>query len=486
MSISGTLSNALSGLTAASRSADVSASNIANAMTEGYGVREIVLAPRAIGDDGGVQVVGVRRQVNLVLLSDRRGAEATLAESETLKNFFNRMQIDIGLPGESGSLNDRLVQLESSLTEATLAPESEPLLLRVVGDLADLASHLNNLGNSVQAERMRADSEISNSVDTLNANLQQIEDLTDSIKKHTVLGHDVSSMLDYRQNLVDGVNEIIPVTELDRGQGDIALMATGGTLLFDGRAVELEFNTSTQVTPQMTLENGTLSGLKINGNDVAMSRDPSPIDGGSLDALFHIRDVDAVQLQGQLDGYARDLIERLEDPSIDSTRTGSVPGLLTDNGEILDPLEEVGLSQRISVNELVDPDQGGSIWRIRDGLGTSSPIPGGEGNSGLINRISEALAAYETPTSSAYSDSMRTSSSLASDLVSFVGGALETAKERQVFAQAQFDTLRELELSDGVDTDAEMQRLLLIEQAYAANAHVIQVADEMLDWLMRI
>ena len=39
MSISASLSSALSGLTAASRRAEVVASNVANAMTEGYGRR---------------------------------------------------------------------------------------------------------------------------------------------------------------------------------------------------------------------------------------------------------------------------------------------------------------------------------------------------------------------------------------------------------------------------------------------------------------
>ena len=39
---------------------------------------------------------------------------------------------------------------------------------------------------------------------------------------------------------------------------------------------------------------------------------------------------------------------------------------------------------------------------------------------------------------------------------------------------------------DGVDTDAEMQKLLLIEQAYAANARVIATVQAMIDTLMRI
>jgi len=54
------------------------------------------------------------------------------------------------------------------------------------------------------------------------------------------------------------------------------------------------------------------------------------------------------------------------------------------------------------------------------------------------------------------------------------------------FADAALATLRKAELERGVDTDAEMERLLLIEQAYAANARVVQAAEDMLDQLLRI
>ena len=62
MSISSTLSSALSGLTASSRAADVVSSNIANAMTEGYSVRRLDLAARQLGNDGsGVRIVCITR-----------------------------------------------------------------------------------------------------------------------------------------------------------------------------------------------------------------------------------------------------------------------------------------------------------------------------------------------------------------------------------------------------------------------------------------
>ena len=54
------------------------------------------------------------------------------------------------------------------------------------------------------------------------------------------------------------------------------------------------------------------------------------------------------------------------------------------------------------------------------------------------------------------------------------------------FSAASFHEMSQAELADGVDTDAELQHLMLVEQAYAANARMIQVVEEMMDTLLRL
>jgi len=65
-------------------------------------------------------------------------------------------------------------------------------------------------------------------------------------------------------------------------------------------------------------------------------------------------------------------------------------------------------------------------------------------------------------------------------------GALFRAEQSQTFQQNRANALREQELGDGVDTDQEMQKLLLIEQSYGANARVIQAVDDMMRRLLEI
>ena len=43
-----------------------------------------------------------------------------------------------------------------------------------------------------------------------------------------------------------------------------------------------------------------------------------------------------------------------------------------------------------------------------------------------------------------------------------------------------------MENENGVDTNAEVQNLILVEKAYAANARVIQVVNDLMDSLLRL
>jgi len=61
-----------------------------------------------------------------------------------------------------------------------------------------------------------------------------------------------------------------------------------------------------------------------------------------------------------------------------------------------------------------------------------------------------------------------------------------SADQQVSFATTQATELQSLQLENGVDTDAEMQRLLLVEQAFSANARMIQTIDEMMQTLLRI
>ena len=177
---------------------------------------------------------------------------------------------------------------------------------------------------------------------------------------------------------------------------------------------------------------------------------------------------------------AQDLINRFSDPTVDPTITPGDPGLFLD----ADSTAGDGVAGRLRLNALVDPDQGGAVWRLRDGLGAAAPGP--PGNNTILSNLS---GAFDTVTNVSVTGLQ--GGFVYSDLVAQLGSLTgqQRIQNESVLSSIslQHQTIKEAEAREvGVDIETEMQDLLIIEQAYAANARVIQAASQMLTELMDI
>lgn len=483
MSISGSLSSALSGLTAAAKTAEVVASNIANATTEGYGRREVLTSARSVGHSGqGVQVVGVRRHIDAALLSDRRRSEATGGERDTRAAFYRQLEAAVGTSDSAVSLGGRIAEFDRALLEAASLPDSEARLARVTDTARNLASQISTAAQTVQTARADADDRIEADVARLNRTLAQISELNGNIRSTYAGTRDPSALIDQRQQLIDSISSIVPIREIVRDDGQVALYTTGGAMLVDGQAAIFGFDPSGVITAEMSLGAGSLSGLTLNGRPVVTSGSDSPISGGSLSAHFAVRDTLAPEAQAKLDGLARDLLERFADPAVDPSLAPGQAGLFTDNGGDFLAANELGLSQRLTLNAAVDPRQGGALWRLRDGIAALGP--GLAGNAAGLVALQGALTTARVPASGQFMTGARSFAALQGDMLSAMVSSRLTAETEASYAAARTDALTQLELAAGVDTDQEMQALLLVEQAYTANAKVIQTIGEMIDTLL--
>ena len=484
MSITAALANANSGLSAVSRAAEIVASNVANSQTEGYGRREIELGSASVGGRGsGVRIIGVTRTVNEAAISDRRLADADLGFYQEQASFLSTIETSFGTPDQPSSLSARLAEFEADLVAAESDPSSIGRLSAVVNAAISVTDKLNAISDQVGTARERADQEISNQVDLINQGLQDVARLNTEIQTQIAKTGSAPGLMDQRQAVIDQLTPLIPLIEIPRDKGAVALSTPNGTVLVDYRAASLEFSPKRPITAEMTLAGGALSGITIID---AASTSGEPLDaiaGGALAANFAIRDELAPQIQSQLDAFARNLIDRGSDVTVDPTRAAGSAGVFTDAGSVFDPLDEPGLAGRISLNALLNPAEGGAVWRIRDGLGAG--VPGPASDNALISRLSEAFGRVETPTSGTFL-SGGDIGNLASDVLSQIGLDRQGAETRQSFAVTQISALQDVELTAGVDTDEELQKLLLIEQAFAANARVIQTVDELIQTLLGI
>jgi flagellar hook-associated protein 1 FlgK len=422
--------------------------------------------------------------VDPLLVSDRRLAASELEAATLTTSFLDKYESFLGTPDEDGSFSARLADLENAFITAASRPDAVDRLNGAILAARDLISTLKTTSDGIQQERSRADRSIDNGVKLINDSLKQVEELNVKIASSSVRGQDATALMDHRQAVLDDIGKLIPIRIDERSNNRVAVFATGGAVLLDGTASELEFSPTTIVTPYQTLDAGTLSGLSLNGFPIDSSSETSPVRGGELMAHFAVRDTMAVDAQSQLDAFARDLVERFADPAVDPTLAVGDPGLFTDAGAAFVATDEVGLASRLSLNASVDPALGGEAWRLRDGV--NAAVPGNAGDASLLRTLSDTLSAERVPVSGTFGSGAFSSRDLAASMLSQVGAERLQADRRKTFAQTQFNELRQLELAQGVDTDAELKNMLLIEQAYAANARLIQAADEMMQQILRI
>lgn len=475
MSITSALNNAGSGLTANARMAEVVSSNLANALTEGYAKRSVDLSARQVA--GGVQIDGITRLVDRGLIGDRRLADAAVGGGQRGLETLQSLSRVFGDVGDPAGLGGRLAAFENALLSAANDPASDNRLQAVLGRLGDVTQVLKTQSDAVQTQRVRADEAIAGDVADLNAALLQVEQSNKDIGRLRGSGLDPSAAMDARQKAIDMISGIVPLREMDRGNGQIALITMSGQILLDGKAAQFAFQPTPTITADMTFASGALSGVTLNGQPLDVTNGFGRLGGGSLAASFEMRDQTLTTMQSGLDDIAADLITRFADPAVDPTVTAAGPGLLTDRGAPLAPPILEGLAGRLQINASVDPAQGGALSRLRDGVAATTTGPLGRNTQ--LNAWIDALRSTTGPSGAS-------TSGLAARFEESVSRIRLETEAKTSFATARWETLRSAELSTGVDTDQELQQLLRIEQAYAANAKVIQTVDFMIQRLMEI
>lgn len=486
MSMSAALNNALSGLTATSRRAQVISDNVANALTPGYARRSVATAAQSLAGEGqGVAVTAITRATDPRATADRRRAEASSGETAALSSAESRLLGAVGGIDDPGSLSARGVTWETALARLADSPESAALQTDAAAAAGSLVSALNVATDDMQRVRMDADASIGRMVSDINSALESIETLNTEIERITISGRSSAALEENRSREIDRISSLIPVRIAARDHGKIALYTPGGAILLEGRTFQLGFSPTGQITADMTLASGALSGLTLDGDPITTGTGGGRLDGGALGAQFAIRDVLAPAAQDQLDALAEDLILRYEDSAVDPTLAVGDPGIFTDEGGVFDALDVVGLAGRIALNAAIDPQQGGDAWRLRDGINAAAQGPVG------LDTLPRALMAALSGSRTAPAGAGFTGAFGFLDLVQTAAAARAQAsadrESNAAFSEGRFSLLQEAEAAvTGVDTDKEMSDLLLVEHAYAANARVIETVDGLIKRLLQI
>lgn len=471
MSLNSALLVSKSGLDATQTWSDLTARNIANASTEGYVRKDAAFSTLAPGSGGGGVVSEVKREVDATLDRMYRTETGKMSTQQQIYEGVQAYASVLGTSGDGSSPSEKLTALQTSFDTLVNEPAS-PAAQRGTLDAAKaMAVTLNTASGALQQVGSEVTTEIKYNVTDLNRAMMKIADLNKQLTSAVGGSVNGAELQDAIGGQVNAIAKIMNVQVRTDAMGRVSLYTAGGTQLLDGSTVSsVRFDASsgklfagqTEITP---------GAAGVRG-----------FDGGSLAGLFALKDEVFPTFQAQLDTMAAGLVQGFE--GADASLSAGQAGLFTDAGAAFDPTRLQGLAGRIAVNAAVDPAQGGTLSRLRDGVGAVTP--GNASDAGQVQAFQQVFTQAVPVTASTGLPSGLNLGDFAANMISYqqVQGsqAQQTYTALATSAQAIDASRQGIE---GVNIDDEMQKLIVIQHSYAANSKMMTAVAQMMDDLIQ-
>lgn len=285
MSLTSSLYTALTGLQTSQSAMRVLSNNVTNANTPGYTRKIAELQSRVVAGTGvGVQLGSISRYVDQALQVQLRNTTSDFSGLDVRQKFFQRMQDMFGSPDSNSSLAAMMSDFSTSMTALTTNPESVSLRLDVVTNAQRTAQSLNTMSANAQQLRQEADSQISDAVTTINAQLDTIDKLNDQIVAAKLRGIETGDLEDQRDLAVSAISEQMDIATYTRDNGQMVVFTKAGRTLLDGVPSYLSHTPAAALQAAVTYPSG-IDGIAVNGTDIT-----NEVGSGKIAALVELRD----------------------------------------------------------------------------------------------------------------------------------------------------------------------------------------------------
>lgn len=461
MGISGALSNAVSGLRANSVQTDVISKNISNGSTEGYTRKEVKLV--TVG--GNVSVASVDRQVSGLLDRLDRGNISKLSGQQTVAEGISAYTDYLGQPDGESSPSALMAELKSAMIGFSGSVSDGGSQNAVVSAAKEFASQINRLSSTAQAVQKEVELNIQYDVSELNTSLYDAAKLNSRISSAPEGSQLAAELQDDMGRVLDKVASLMDVQMTKSENGMVSILTSGGTELLRGvNVLDVKYNGGT----------GLLTAGTVNITPGAGNR---AFSDGSIGGLFVLKNDSLPGISSQLDAMAAAMVEGFESVAPISADGRS---LFTDAGAAYNPLAVAGLASRLRVHEGADPDLGGDPTILQNG--GNAAVPSGD-NSLALAMVQLFNDPVSVPTAGLGVG--LTLSKMASTMVGNHQQKRVDAERSAATTATAAATISSSRLNlQGVNIDDELQKLMLVEQSYAANAKVLTTVDAMMDSLM--
>jgi flagellar hook-associated protein 1 len=473
--------------------------NIANAGSPDYAAEEVSQTTVTAGGVGMGAVEGtVQRSIDLQTQADLFAQNGTAAGLQTQQTALQQIDAAQGAVGGGTDIGSLLGAVQDAFSTLESEPDNQTQQQAVVAAAQALTSQVNTVSDAVATQRQTAQNAIVSEVGQVNTTLATLGTLSDQIIQARAAGQSTADLENQRDAAMDQLSQLVGARFLEQPNGDLLVVTDGGQTLPIHDATPPLATAAATLGASVYAPGGGLPAITLDGQDVT-----SELTGGALGANIQLRDQTLPTIEANLDEFSETLASRFaaQGLSLFTDPSGTVPS----GGGTPAQAGYLGFAGTIQVNPAVAADPS----LVRDGTNavagsatgasafTPNPPGGPAGFTTLITRVldyalggeAQPGVAQPPPNVSGLGPSGTLSAGFAAP-PDLAGLATEvTAAEAQqsadvssqlTAAQSLQSTLQsQLAAGSSVSLDAQMSQLIVLQNAYAANARVMGAVQSM-------
>ncbi|CAM3033112.1 MULTISPECIES: flagellar hook-associated protein FlgK [Janthinobacterium] len=443
------ISNALSGSIAAQAALNAASQNIANLQTAGYTRQGVLLS--SLGAGAGVRSAGNGVEVSALLrFADAyksqqmwRAASDQGARSQT-QPYLTQLERVMG--DDASSISNGIDGFFAALNASAVDPTSTPLRQQIVTSADAMAQRFNSISTVMGNQLLSVQQQRAAIVPQVNTTLANIAALNQRISTSTAAGTNVSSLMDARDQLIDGLASQMGIEVLDQPDGSRNIALKSGQPLVIGSLAGTMSSNMTNTGEQTLSLDFAKSSYKL---------DPVAI-GGQMGGLGEFEQNTLKPLQQSLQDMATQLTNKVNAQlALGKTMAGTPGGplLAYANGKL-------SITPGFNAKDL------------------ALSLTGQAGDSGNLQKLIEIK---NQPITVSWVGSV-----LMSDADTQLVGKLGIYSQQNQALLKTANTVRAQAIDDwkstsGVNKDEEAMSLVEFQNMYQANMKVISVANSLFD-----
>jgi len=213
----------ISGLNAAQVALNTVGNNLANVDTQGYSRQTVVQVARIGQDNGrltvgaGVDVVAVQRQYSEFLTNAVWNSSSSLQRASTFNDLTTTLN---GALAGSGNLQGAMDDFYGAFSTVAGAPSDSATRQAMLGDASSMVAMFNTLASQFTGQQRQVNTQISNTVNSINDLTKNIASLNQQISQAGTSGAS-NSLLDQRDALVGQLAGDVGVSAVHETDGTL-------------------------------------------------------------------------------------------------------------------------------------------------------------------------------------------------------------------------------------------------------------------------